>query len=154
MRENILHSHYLSDMKTFIPYILLVALMTYGCIASASQVYKCVDEAGNVSFGYTPCPVEIVNPTGYDKKESVEERMEKISSIDGEIARLQREMRDLRLNLEYRLKRTEEVDQQHLLREEFQSQTTELLDTLSRLRNDRGELVNDAVKILMAQKNS
>ena len=141
-------------MKTFTPHILLVALMTYGCIATASQVYKCVDEAGSVSFGHTPCPVEVVNPTGYNKKDSVEERMEMISSIDGEIARLQRQMRDLRLNLEYRLKRAEDIDQQHLLRAQFQSQTTELLDTLSQLRNDRGELVNDAVNILMAKKNS
>tara|TARA_B100000029_G_C17062120_1_gene773541 strand:+ start:155 stop:325 length:171 start_codon:yes stop_codon:yes gene_type:complete len=56
--------------------------------------------------------------------------MEKISSIGSEILGLQQEMRDLRLNLEYQLKRTEEIDQQHQLREQFQSQTTELLDTM------------------------
>ena len=74
--------------------------------------------------------MEIVNPAGYNKKDSVAEWMEKISSIGSEILGLQQEMRDLRLNLEYQLKRTEEIDQQHQLREQFQSQTTELLDTM------------------------
>ena len=74
--------------------------------------------------------MEILNPAGYNKKDSVAEWTEKISSIGSEILGLQQEMRDLRLNLEYQLKRTEEIDQQHQLREQFQSQTTELLDTM------------------------
>lgn len=84
----------------------------------------------------------------------MKERMGRISSIDAQIVRLQREICDLRLNLDYQLKRTEQIDQQQQLREQLQSQTTELLDTLSQLRNDCGELVDDTVKILIAKKNS
>ena len=141
-------------MKTFTHQILLIALITYACLGTTSQIYKCVEDAGIVSFGNTPYLGDIVNPKRYDKKESVKERMGRISSIDAQIIRLQREICDLRLNLDYQLKRTKQIDQQQQLREQLQSQTTELLDTLSQLRNDCGELVDDAVKILMAKKNS
>jgi hypothetical protein len=40
------------------------------------------------------------------------------------------------------------------LRDQYQIQTSELLDLISRLRSNRGELVNDAVKLLITQENN
>ena len=127
--------------------------MSYCSLGFASQVFKCTDASGNVSFGYTPCPIEQVKASSAPT-ETIAQRLDKISSIDAEIAKVQRQFRDLRLDLEYKLKRAEDVDQQDHLREQYQKQTGELLDRISRLRSDRGELVNDAVKLLITRENN
>ena len=138
-------------MKTNL--LIFLVLMSYCSLGFASQVFKCTDDSGNVSFGYTPCPTKQVT-TSSAPTETVEQRLVKISSIDAEIAKVQRQFRDLRLDLEYKLKRAKDTDQQHHLRDQYQIQTSELLDLISRLRSNRGELVNDAVKLLITQGNN
>lgn len=138
-------------MKTNL--LIFLALMSYCILGFASQVFKCVDQSGNVSFGYTACPVEQVK-TASIPTVTIEQRMGKISNIDAEIAKVQRQFRDLRLGLEYKPKRAEDVNQQNHLREQYRIQTSEMLDLISRLRSSRGELVNDAVKLLITKENN
>lgn len=84
-------------MKTNL--LIFLVLMSYCSLGFASKVFKCTDDSGNVSFGYTPCPTKQVT-TSSAPTETVEQRLVKISSIDAEIAKVQRQFRDLRLDLE------------------------------------------------------
>ncbi len=127
----------------------ILALSGHLC---ASQAYRCADDAGNVTIGFIPCPVQVTIEVTEDL--TLEQRLTEIASLDTEINRLRSQFRDLRLSLKSRLDDDLNTRVAQALRDEYQTQTAELLDVLTELRESRSKLLTDDVKLAITEQNT
>lgn len=132
--------------------ILLLTSTFLSADTYASEVYECVDVDGQPTFASAPCPREATEVKGNrELQPTIEDQMAKLEIIDRRIARLKR--------LFHRLPPKPKVNpeagtnpEQKQIKASYQQQVNELSDQLSKLRSERGRLVQ-VTMVLINQSN-
>jgi hypothetical protein len=137
-------------MKTVLTIFVSILTLFAADGTSASSVFKCIDEDGLTTFAFAPCPRKIAETRpSQETGPTIEEQMAELEILDGRISRVNRQFRNLRLEQENNLQKSEDdPEARREIRASYQQHTSELLDQLSQLRSERGRLVQGSIALL------
>ena len=149
------HSGWLNAcMKRVRLFIFVVFGIFTSAEAFASSVYKCIADDGGVTFGYTPCIVKAVPVQTTDQDGILAERMVEIEGLDKRISKLNRSLRDLRLEKESAIQETEDTERRRNIRIQFEETSDILLKEIAMARQQRGKLIEGSIGLLSERTGS
>jgi hypothetical protein len=119
--------------------IMLVMLITgFHQTAFASGVYKCVGSDGEMTFSFAPCAAEVPVQAVLEEKPKFV-RGKALFLVDANIQSIQKELFRVKKEYETSLLTSSGVNTD-LLTAEFDQASTDLIDQLSLLRNERAQI--------------
>jgi len=136
-------------MKSLKFLILMLVGVTTSAEAFASSIFKCTDANGSVTFAYTPCQAT-ANPrtNANPEPELIEDKMAQLQSVDKRLSTMSRSLRDLRLEKEFALRNAKDDAEKREINQQFERDSAVLLEQITALRQQRGELVDGSINLL------
>lgn len=140
-------------MKRIATILVIASGLGFNHDAFANDVYQCRDNSGGVVFSYRPCEVAPAEQPAFEEQElSVNQQLERIDMIDRQIARIDRQFRDMRLEKEASLREVEDTAQKAAIRLDFEAQTEKLIKERAELKHRRSDLVEGSLELMRAAK--